>query len=84
MAGHTHLDLNLDIEQRPWTDMLDRGVIDGELTRMGVLRAGTNAGLPSIAMVVELPDGNAVMVQTTWRILHAAVRACEARWGAPA
>lgn len=57
----------------------------GMLDAITFLDAGMSSGKPSIAVLVKCEDdGSLVIAQTSWALLHAAVRAFEARHGAPA
>jgi len=45
------------------------------LATIGLLRHGTAGGRASVGMVIELPDGTQIIAETSWRLLHNAVRA---------
>jgi len=67
-------------------DLADRGVAMrepkfGTSLRVGVLRRGTREGRPTVAIVAELEDGTAVLLQTTLRLFLAAADAFRARHG---
>lgn len=55
----------------------------GNLTRITILSEGTESGLPSIALGVVTDDGQKIIAQTTWALLHNACKAFEARHGTP-
>lgn len=71
-----HLQITPDIEHAPWSDV--DPTYSGELERIGLLRNGTAEGRATVGLVVRLTDGRHVIVQTTWRLLHNAVRALAA------
>jgi hypothetical protein len=81
-----HIDLRLDGEGC-WPDLgpLHQAgkLIDamGNDTRLGIalLRRGTVAGLPSVTFRADLPDGRAVLFETSFAVLEVAVRAIRAR-----
>lgn len=67
-------------------DLVERGVAmraqKGETSlRIGVLRRGTKEGRPSVAIIAELDDGTAVILQTTLRLFLATADAFRARYG---
>jgi hypothetical protein len=66
-----------------WPDLAAREIVEGQWTRINILPHGMASGRPSIGIVVELPDGRACFAETSWRLLHAAVKAMEARYGEP-
>lgn len=66
-----------DIERAPWTDIPQDTAL-GTLERIGLLRNGTKQGRATIGMIIRLPDGTAVVAETTWRLFNAASRALAA------
>jgi hypothetical protein len=72
----TPLTITPDIDQAPWTDVEPAST--GELARIGLLRNGTTEGRASVGLLVQLPDGQQVVAQTTWRLFNAAARALAA------
>lgn len=72
-----HLHITPDVDRAPWTD-IEPDALAGDLVRIGLLRNGTTEGRASVGLVVQLPDGTHVIAQTTWRLLHNAVRALAA------
>jgi len=60
-----------DIETNKWQG--------GTLDAITVLEASTISGKPSVALLVKCADGTIVIAETTWALLHAAVRAFEAK-----
>lgn len=83
----TPLSITPDIDAAPWTELMAgldpelnpaRTEDAAQLTHIGLLRHGTSEGRAVAAMVVRLPDGRDVIVQTTWRLLQGAVRAMAA------
>jgi hypothetical protein len=74
----TQLAVITDLEQQPSIDW-SRPVIDGcRISHIGLIRHGTAAGNASVALIIQLPDGSQVWAETTWRLLHAAVKALAA------
>lgn len=71
------LQITPDVERAPWTD-IEPGAPGGTLERIGLLRNGTGEGRASVGLVIQLEDGTHVVAQTTWRLLHNAVRALAA------
>jgi len=67
------LTITPDIDRAPWTDLTE--VIPGKLTRIGLLRNGTEQGRATIALVIQLDDGSHVVAETTWRLFNASARA---------
>jgi hypothetical protein len=77
--------LKIDIDGTgAWDDLASRDVVPGTWTRLAALPGGMTSGALSIAILVELPDGRAVLAETSWRLLHAAVTALAACYGVPA
>ena len=58
---------------------VDRGtVLAGMIERVTLLRNGTQTGRAALAVLVRLPDGRAVIAQTTYRLAVAAARSIAA------
>lgn len=69
-----------------WPDLMDRGVIHlGDDTEIGlcVLPKGMTSGRPSVAFRLDLPDGQVVVAEASWRVLAVAVQGIAARYGWP-
>lgn len=66
-----------DIEGAPWAD-IPPAAPQGRLERIGLLRNGTHEGRASVGLVIRLPDGSAVVAETTWRLFRTAARALAA------
>jgi hypothetical protein len=66
-----------DIERAPWTD-IPQTAAQGRLERIGLLRNGTQQGRATVGLVIRLPDGTAVVAETTWRLFTVASRALAA------
>jgi len=67
-----------------WSDLKDKEIIhlkDGYEMQVAVLPGGMQSGLPSVAMRFDLPDGQTVVCETSWRLLFTACKAIEARYG---
>jgi hypothetical protein len=69
MTTHLHVTANLDID--PWSDLEGQPLVNGDksalLERIGVLPNSTDSGRATVAVVVRLPDGRAVLAETTLR-----------------
>lgn len=48
------------------------------LVQIGLLRNATAKGRAGVLLRIDLPDGRTVIAQTTWRLLHNAVKALAA------
>lgn len=72
----TPLQLTLDIERAPWTDV--DPVAIGRVARIGLLRNGTKEGKASVAIVIETDDGQQIIGETTWALLRTAFGALAA------
>jgi hypothetical protein len=69
-----------------WSDLTGAPVIHlGDGTEIGlcVLPGGMTSGAPSVAFRLDLPDGQVVMAEASWRVLAVAVQAIAARYGWP-
>jgi hypothetical protein len=71
----TPITITPDVEQNPWTDIDLATVGHGRIERIGLLRNGTSEGRASVAMVIRLDDGTAVVAETTWRLFDTSARA---------
>jgi hypothetical protein len=74
----TELDIRTDLSTHPWSDLEPATAARGTLTRIGLLRSGTTGSRASVGMVVQTDDGTTVIAETTWRLLHNAVRLLDA------
>lgn len=50
---------------------------------VGCLAEGMESGLPSFIAVIELPSGQRIVAQTSWRNMSIAAVALIATWGTP-
>lgn len=66
-----------------WQDLQTRDVVEGEWGRISYMPGGMTSGNASIGICIELPDGRPCFAQTSWQLLYTAVKAMEARHGAP-
>lgn len=55
----------------------------GTISQFIMLEGGMVSGKPSVALRIECKDGSVVIAQTSWALMHAAIRAAEARYGVP-
>lgn len=53
---------------------------EGRLDRIMALDGGMSSGLPSVTIVVAMPDGTRVLAQTSGRIFCTTARAIAARY----
>lgn len=74
----TPLDVRTDMEQAPWVDVQPKNILHGRIERIGLLRHGTSHGRASIAILIRLDDGRAVIGETTWRLFDTAAKALAA------
>lgn len=78
------VDLKLEGDNA-WPEIRDREIIDlsqGAI-HFAVLPEGTESGQPSVSIRLDLPDGRIVFTQLTWNLLHATVKAIQAKYGTP-
>lgn len=69
------LTITPDLDVAPWTDLQSEDPDVGMLTRIGLLRHGTQEGRATVGLVVTTADGQQVLAQTSWRLLFNAVHA---------
>lgn len=77
------IDLRLD-QDGCWPDIGEKkkaGLLKVSLAPLGMalLTEGMKSGRPSVLLRIDLPDGQLVYVQTSLRLLAAAVRTMEVR-----
>lgn len=63
-----------DGDPPPWADLPDK-VKDGTIERLGILEKGTVEGRPTVAVVVQAPDGERMFGRTTLANFIAALAA---------
>lgn len=61
----------------------DRETIRGEINVALALPAGMQSGNPSVAFLIELPDGKLVFAETSLKIFLTAAAAFKGRYGHP-
>lgn len=66
------LTITPNIERDPWVDCRDLAVI-GLIARIGRLPAGTTSGKSVVSVLIEMPNGQRVLAQTTLALLVTAV-----------
>lgn len=71
----THLDIRPNIELSPWDDIDRDQVLQGVITRVGVLPKATTGGRSTVAVAIVLNDGRTVVGETTLRLAAGAARA---------
>lgn len=74
----TQIDIFPNLDDMPWTDLVGKVQVTGRVARIGVLPNGTTSGAPSVAIVIEMPDGTFVIGETTWNAFNVAARALAA------
>jgi len=78
------MSLLMDVEQSPIIRPEEPRLYPEQLlavNAMGVLTAGTEEGNPVFIVRIDLPTGEAILAQTTLRLLQLAVKAFSARYG---
>lgn len=63
-----------------WTDMAGKKVMRTTGLRMGVLPHGMQSGAPSVAIRIDLPDGQIVIAETSLALLVTTVNSIRARF----
>lgn len=79
------LEVDMEIKDGAWKEHVDpdRGFVEGEIVRIGVLPRGMVSGAPSFSLLGRLEDGSSVYLQTTWKNMALGMVALIARWGTP-
>ena len=80
------LQITVNVEgDEAWPDLLERNVIhlgnDAPPIRIGGLARGMTSGLTSVAICIILPDGRAVLAETSLRLFLMAADLLRARYG---
>ena len=68
------VDIRLDLDRRPWSDMIDLDFEVAKLERIGLM-AGTAPGLPAVYLVALDQRGRTVVVTTTYEVFRLAAKA---------
>ena len=68
------LDIRLDLDRRPWADLIERAFTVAKLERIGLM-AGTAPGLPAVYMLVVDQEGKTIVVTTTYEKFRLAAKA---------
>lgn len=75
------VDVNLILDGDGALDDVDPATMrEGRFERIIALDSGMNTGLPSVTIVILMPDGTRVIAQTSGRIFCVAGRAIAARF----
>ena len=76
---------DLEINDGDWQKYIDRdkGLVEGQISRIGVLPNATKRGNPGLMILAYTADGTPIFVQTTWRAFSLAILGLIARWGTP-
>lgn len=68
-----------------WADLTEKDIaLHCTLTRVVVIQGGMQSGLPSVALVMDLPDGKKVVAEVSARLFETAsgaVRGACKKWG---
>lgn len=57
--------------------------VTAKIVAMGCLPGGMKSGLPSFMVVIEMPDGERVIAETSWRVISIGMVGLIAHWGTP-
>jgi hypothetical protein len=79
------IDLKLDGDNA-WPDLRDKPIIHvlpDTVWRIAVIPYGMVSGKVSVALRLDLPDGQVIIAETSLALLSAAVRSIWARYGDP-
>lgn len=76
----TPIEVVADLTETPFNDTNYDAEIHADrrsavVVGIGLMPEGTSDGRPSAMLTIRLPDGRLVVAETTWRLLHVAVRA---------
>ena len=71
------LDITPNLGTAPWTDLSHVGPL-GKISRVGRLPGGTQCGKSTVAILVNMPDGQQVLAETTLALFTGAARALQA------
>jgi len=67
-----------------WPDLKDKPIIHlgsgGPMIQVAVLEGGMASGLPSVAIRLDLPDGQVVIAETSARLFCTAAKAIMAKY----
>lgn len=78
------LSILMDVETNPIIRPDESRLYPEELlavNALGILTAGTEEGNPVVIVRINLPTGEAILAQTTLRLMQTAMRAFAARYG---
>lgn len=79
------MDIKLDGDG-VWPDLHTRSVIriqHGQTLKVAVIAGGMSGGAPSVAVRIDLPDGQTVIADTSMALWLTAADAMKARYGDP-
>lgn len=71
------LSVTPNLDEKPWDDLKSKEIKYGLIERVGLLPEAMASGDPSFALVGKLEDGTTVVLQTSWRTMHTALRALD-------
>lgn len=69
-----------------WPDLPEKNVLhlkEDAHFAVAALEGGMVSGLPSLTFRIDLPDGQVVILETSWRLFHTAYMALRAKLGEP-
>lgn len=76
----------LSVQDGELAEYLTPGQTPEEMAKfevVGCLPGGMESGLPSFVAVIELPTGQRILAETSWRNMSLALVGLAARWGTP-
>ena len=83
MIPGTGLDIVVDATEQALPGVEKAIVSYGRITSVGGLPDATARGLASVAVVIEMPDGQIAVGETTLALMHNAMRVLAARYPDP-
>lgn len=80
-----HMRIELAMVDGAWADVLDNLAFEEmcRIERIGVLENATSSGKEAVEILVRLPDGKFIIVETTRNLFQTAAMAMKGRYGDP-
>jgi hypothetical protein len=76
--------IRLELTEPAWPELRDKAVIHvKDPLRITGLVAGMASGAPSVAIRLDLPDGQIIVAETSLQLFLAAADALKAKYGDP-
>jgi hypothetical protein len=73
-----------------WPDLADKiskgdliHLAEGSKIEISALPGGMNSGLPSVAIRIDLPNGQTALIETSWKVFGVAAAVIAGRYGWP-